>query len=173
MSFKQLPTTDAPVHLIRRTIELPVSFESFTKTLESGLGRYNDAALKALKTDEELENTVAAIVGTGLLGIFAIYNHGALIGLTGRHAKAKHYVIGDPRLAKKMTSQDVRAALHAPVHMLVYEVDGIAKIDYFTATSLFGQFNNAHIDEAAGGVEKKRETVIERVMADIVAVAQT
>lgn len=103
MSFKQFHITDTPVQIIRRTIELPVSFESFTENFESRLGRYDYTTLKSSANFADLDAKVATLVGAEPFSIYAIHNHGALIGLIGRSAKAKQYVIGDSRLALKMT----------------------------------------------------------------------
>lgn len=170
MSFKQFPTVDTPIQIIRRTIELPVTFESFTAGFENKLGH---ALHKPYKTLEELEQNVAIMCGTEPFSIYGVRDHGSRLALVGRSAKAKQYTIGDSRLALKMTSQDVRAALHAPIALLVYEVGNVAKIDYFTPQSLFGQFDNAQIDEVAGNIEKKEQDLIERVVADILASDQT
>ncbi|KAF7973313.1 hypothetical protein HWV62_15553 [Athelia sp. TMB] len=162
-----LPSTESSFQIIRRTVELPVSFESFTQKFESTLGRYSPQMLYATTTEEEMKKTVADTVGSQPFGIFAVQDHGRLLGLAGRPSKVKQYVIGDPRLAVQMTAHEIRAALHAPVTMLVYEVDGAAKVDYFTAQSIFGQFGNAQVDKVAKEIDEKRVRLIENLVAEI------
>lgn len=163
-----LSSTESSFQITRRTIELPVSFEAFTEQLEKKLGRYDLATLRTAKTEEDMKNIVANTVGTYPLGIFSITNHGALLGLIGQSAaKAKQYVIGDPRLAVQMTEHEIRAALHAPVTMLVFEMEGTARVDYFTAKSVFAQFGNDRVDRVAEEIDRKRDKLIEKLVLEI------
>ncbi|KZP34634.1 hypothetical protein FIBSPDRAFT_846741 [Athelia psychrophila] len=163
--------TDSSISIIRRTIELPVSFESFTQKLESSLGRYDSTALYGTKTEDDMNTVVADTIGSQPFAIFSIQAHSRLLGLIGKPGKATRYIIGDPRLAVQMTSQDVRAALHAPLTILVYEVGGTAKVEYFTAQSVFGQFGNAKIDAVAAGIDKKQDGMVENLVAEILTSA--
>lgn len=163
-----LSCIESSFQVTRRTIELPVSFEAFTEQLEKNLGRYDLGALRAARTEEDMKKVVADTVGAYPFGIFSITNHGALLGLIGQSAaKAKQYVIGDPRLAVQMTEHEIRAALHAPVTMLVFEVEGTAKVDYFTAKSVFGQFGNDRVDRVAEEIDIKRDSLIENLVSEI------
>lgn len=124
------PTIDTPVPVIRRTISLPVSFESFTQKFESTLNHYDLPALGKAKTGDELKQLIATQIGsTKPFGIFVIRNHGHMLGLVGEQdRKAKQYTIGDPRLALQMTTQDLRAALHAPAHGACLRSGGFCKV---------------------------------------------
>ncbi|KZP34635.1 hypothetical protein FIBSPDRAFT_1035628 [Athelia psychrophila] len=166
-----LATTDSTVPIIRRNIELPVSYESFTEKLESTLGQYDLPAIFAAKTADEMNNIVADNIRGQPFGIFGIQNHGYLLDLIGKPGKAKQYTIGDPRLAAQMTSQDLRTALYAPLTIIVYEVGGTAKVEYFTVQSVFGQLGNAGIDALAATIEKKLSGMVEKLVAEISTVA--
>jgi len=170
MSTLSIPHTDASFPVTRRTFTLPVSFEAFTLKLESTLGRYDPAALYATTTKEDMEKVVADTIGSQPLGIFAIQDHGRLLGLVGVPRKAKQYVIGDPRIAVRATGRDVRVALHAPVTILVYETEGKdaeTRVEWHTAASVLGQFGDAGVVEVGQEIDTKREVLVKKLVREI------
>ena len=147
-------------------IRLGNPFDAFTASFESLLGHLeveyaDDIAADPRKVDRHLK----ALEGnTGLL-IFNIQNHGALLNMAGRPQKAKQYVIGNPRVAVRMTVHDIRAALYAPLRIVVYEdADGVAMVEYDLPSSLFGQFENEAVSAVAKELDEKLLNAIK--MAD-------
>jgi uncharacterized protein (DUF302 family) len=72
------------------------------------------------------------------------------LNLKGKPCKAKQYVIGNPLVAIQMTIHIIRAALYAPLRIVVYEDE-----HYDLPSSLFGQFDNDAILQVAKGLDEK------------------
>ncbi|KAJ5647842.1 hypothetical protein N7490_004214 [Penicillium lividum] len=171
MSLKTY-SSDCTRSLIHRTIELPVPWKEFVRHLESRLGRYNDAALKAAKTLEQLEAAVDTMRGAEPFSIYAIHDHGELSRLAGRSQNARQYTMGNSRVATKMTVHDMRAAQHAPVVSLVHEVNpGFTTIEFDLADSVFGGLteDNESVLEIARFIDEMRMQVFQKVYEDVLA----
>ncbi len=52
--------------------------------------------------------------------IFSVFDHGAALNMVNARQKAKQYLMGNPLTAIRMTQRDIRAALYAPLRVLVY-----------------------------------------------------
>jgi uncharacterized protein (DUF302 family) len=138
-------------------IRLGSPFDAFTSSLETLLHHLEVEYADDIAADpRKVDNHLKALEGsTGLL-IFNIQNHGALLNMAGRPQKAKQYVIGNPRVAVRMTVHDIRAALYAPLRIVVYEdSEGVAIVEYDLPSSLFGQFGNEAVSAVAKELDDK------------------
>ena len=126
------------------SLDVDAAFESFTENLERSLGRFDYTLYKDLETDPKtVEKRLEALAGEEGLMLFSIQEHGKLLNLVGAPRKAKQYLLGNPLIAVTMTRHDIRAALYAPLRILVYEAGGHStRIEFDQPSSLFGQFNN-------------------------------
>jgi uncharacterized protein (DUF302 family) len=60
-----------------------------------------------------------------------------------------------------MTQHDIRAALYAPLRVLLYEdEEGKTCVEYDRPSSLFGQFGNADVMEIAAMLDRKLEQLV-------------
>ena len=137
-------------------------YELFTGNLESLVKRLHpDYANGALMAPQDVQSYLESLQGdTGLI-LFNIENHGDLLNLYGKPRKAKQYVIGNPLIAIQMTVHDIRAALYAPLRMIVYESeDNNVFAEYDLPSTLFGQFGNTTVLEVAKGLDLKLLNVI-------------
>lgn len=136
--------------------------------LESRLGRIDYGAFTTLLRDGASAMAVRDhIQGTaGPLGLMILnaIDHGVLLGLAGKIARAKQYVVGNPLFALQMTEKDIRAGLYAPLRIYIRE-DGTDKsvIEYDFPSTLFGQFQNAEVDRVAMMLDQKLEAAIDYV----------
>jgi uncharacterized protein (DUF302 family) len=143
-------------------ILLNSTYELFTGNLESLVKRLHpDYATGALMAPQDVQSYLESLQGdTGLI-LFNIQNHGDLLNLYGKPRKAKQYVIGNPLIAIQMTVHDIRAALYAPLRMIVYESEDYNVFaEYDLPSTLFGQFGNAKILEVAKELDIKLLNVI-------------
>ena len=143
-------------------ILLNSTYEIFTGNLESLVKRLHpDYANGALMAPQDVQSYLESLQGdTGLI-LFTIQNHGDLLNLYGKPRKAKQYVIGNPLIAIQMTVHDIRAALYAPLRMIVYESeDQNVFAEYDLPSTLFGQFGNIDVLEVAKGLDIKLLNVI-------------
>jgi uncharacterized protein (DUF302 family) len=95
--------------------------------------------------------------------LFNTYDHGALLSIKGSPRKARQYVVGNPLYAARMTQHDIRAALYAPLRVLVYADDaGGTRVEYDLPSSLFGQFENDRVNEVAAELDRKMSALVDR-----------
>ena len=149
--------SENPVFITHRQILLQSKYEAFTAKLESTLNFLNpEYSSGVLSNPKQVEMYLQSLEGSAGLIIFNIENHGALLNITSKPRKAKQYVIGNPLIAIQMTVHDIRAALYAPLRMIVYENDDEKVFaEYDLPSSLFGQFGNDKILQVARGLDAK------------------
>jgi hypothetical protein len=152
------------IKVIHEAIDVPVSFDAFTSRLEGLLGRFDPAVERTLAEDAvAARQRLEAMAGEQGLMLFGIQNHGGLFALRGERRKAKRYHIGNPLIAFQMTQHDIRAALYAPLTVLVYETAPAAlRVEFDRPSSLFGQFGNQAVTEVAAGLDVKLNALIEK-----------
>jgi len=143
-----------------------LSFENFTANFEGQCGVHDIKAYQALLADAEKKSTAEQIIGaqegpSGFM-IFATYDHGALLNIKSAPKKAKQYVVGNPLIAARMTEHDIRAALYAPLRVLVYEdADSKLHVEYDLPSALFGQFHNSQVDAVAKELDEKLASLVQ------------
>jgi Domain of unknown function DUF302 len=154
--------SENPVFITHRQTLLHSKFEAFTERLESTLNFLNPEYAKGvLSNPKKVELYLQSLEGSAGLIIFNIENHGVLLNISGSPRKVKQYVIGNPLIAIKMTVHDIRAALYAPLRMIIYEQeDQKVFAEYDLPSSLFGQFGNNKILQVARGLDAKLFHVI-------------
>lgn len=152
------------IKVIHEAIDVPVSFDAFTSRLEGLVGRFDPAVERTLAEDAvAAKQRIEAMEGEQGLMLFGIQNHGGLFALRGERRKAKRYHIGNPLIAFQMTQHDIRAALYAPLTVLVYETAPTAvRVEFDRPSSLFGQFGNQAVTEVAAGLDVKLGALIEK-----------
>jgi uncharacterized protein (DUF302 family) len=146
------------------SLEVNADFESFTRILEEFLGRFDYSLYKDLETDpQSVEQRLKALAGEEGLMLFSIQEHGKLLNIVGAPRKAKQYLMGNPLIAVTMTRHDIRAALYAPLRVLVYAADDQStRIEFDQPSSLFGQFNNPDVTTVARSLDTKLANLIKK-----------
>jgi uncharacterized protein (DUF302 family) len=140
-------------------------FDEVAAAFLARLGTFDAARHRALleagdeaATRAELER----MAGPSGFMLFGSQDHGKLLGLAGREARAVQYVVGNPLFAVEMTRHAVGAALYAPLRVLIHEVEpGRTCVEYDRPSSLFGQFHKDAVDEVAKGLDRKLKALIE------------
>jgi len=149
-----------------KTCSPDATYENFTRRFEKQCGIHDGEAYRALLADpkerERAQSVIGAQAGASGFMIFAFYDHGALLNVMNAPRKAKQYVVGNPLIAARMTAEDIRAGLYAPLRVLVYEdADSKLQVDYDLPSSLFGQFRNPKVDAVARELDVKLEGLIQ------------
>ena len=139
------------------SLEIDADFGSFTQALERSLGRFDYSLYKDLETNpRSVEERLKAAAGEEGLMLFNVQEHGRLLNIVGSPRKAKQYVLGNPLIAVTMTRHDIRAALYAPLRVLVYETDDHStRVEFDQPSSLFGQFDNPDVTTVARSLDTK------------------
>src|SRR4029077_9805049 len=139
-------------------------FEEVAKAFERQLGRFEPDVSKSLAEGGDTEATrekPERMAGPRGFMLFATHKHGALLRLAGQKRKAVQYIIGNPLFALRMTQHDIRAALYAPLRVLLYEDEERKTcVEYDRPSALFGQFGNADVTEVAAMVDRKLEQLV-------------
>jgi len=143
-----------------------VGFEDFTANFERQCGVHDVSAYQNLLADPAKTATAEQVIrkqeGPSGFMIFAIYDHGSLLNIKKAPRKARQYVVGNPLIAARMTEHDIRAALYAPLRVLVYEDAGSQlTIEYDLPSTLFGQFHNVQVDEVARELDVKLAKLVQ------------
>jgi uncharacterized protein (DUF302 family) len=150
------------VQILHRSIAIDTVFERFTTALEKVLGHYPWDADPELITQPRLaEKRIKAAEGAERLMIFTVFDHGAALNILGVRANARQYLIGNPLTAITMTRHDIRAALYAPLRVLVYEpTSGHIIVEYDQPSTLFGQFGRNEVTQVALTLDASLERVL-------------
>jgi uncharacterized protein (DUF302 family) len=150
------------------SISIEKTFSETCSRFESRMGRIDYPSFSKMLSEGESEKAVRSYIKgiEGPLGlmIFNTIDHGALLSLAGKTARARQYIVGNPLFALQMTQKDVRAGLYAPLRIYIRE-DGPDKsvIEYDLPSTLFGQFQNAEVDREAMMLDQKLEAAIDYV----------
>ena len=159
---KSLASANSTVQVLHRSVKIDASFARFTSALQKILGHFPaDIQQDIIERPQVAAERLKAAEGAQGLMIFAVFDHGAALNMAGARTNARQYLIGNPLTAIQMSQHDIRAALYAPLRVLVYERKGGQTIvEYDQASSLFGQFGRADVTEVAKTLDVKLERVL-------------
>src|SRR5258705_11764796 len=123
---------ESKIEIRHVSLKVDSEFDSFTQALERLLGRFDYSFYNDLETDpRSVEARLKAAAGEQGLLLFSIQEHGRLLNLVGPPRKPKQYLLGNPLIAVTMTCRDIRAALYAPLRILVYQGgDGATRVEF-------------------------------------------
>jgi Domain of unknown function DUF302 len=140
-------------------IETAKKFAEAEAALERIVPQLNPAIRAALA--EGNEQRVKELEGGEKLFIFLKRDHGVILQIAGRPAKALQYEIGNPFTATRMTRHQLAAALYAPLRVVLYEnAAGTATFEYDRPSTLVGQFD----DEAVTAVGRELDAELESAL---------
>jgi hypothetical protein len=164
------PVTEAPppavsvttVPVLHRSLTFQSDFTRFTQSLEKILGHLPpDVQPDIVARPKVAEERLKAAEGAQGLMIFQVFDHGAALNMVAGRRNAKQYLIGNPLTAIQMTQHDIRAALYAPLRVLVYEQkDAVTVVEYDQPSSLFGQFGRADVTSVGVSLDGKLERAL-------------
>jgi uncharacterized protein (DUF302 family) len=139
-------------------------FSDVAAALESQLGRFDATVYEELRNGDDpdaVRSRLQKMEGSSGLMLFWTSNHGHLLRLVSQTKAAIQYVVGNPLIAIQMTQHDIRAALYAPLRILIYEDEpNRTCVEYDLPSTLFGQFGNAKVTEVALQLDEKLARLI-------------
>jgi uncharacterized protein (DUF302 family) len=148
------------VNVQHRSLLIECGYEEFTGRLEQILGRFVASKLKGLTPDRAIE-ALKSMEGEQGFMIVSMFDHGADLLMVGQRRKAKQYLIGNPLVAIQLTRYDIRAALYAPLRVLVFESEaGRTVVEFDQPSTLFGQFGRSEVTTGAVESDEKLDRVI-------------
>src|SRR4030095_10304488 len=119
-AMTSIANSASEVMVQHRSLLIERGYEEFTGRLEQILGRFVASELKGLTPDGAIQ-ALKSMEGEQGFMIINIFDHGADLLMVGQRRKAKQYLIGNPLLAIQVNRYDIRAALYAPLRVLVFE----------------------------------------------------
>jgi uncharacterized protein (DUF302 family) len=139
------------------SMKINASFESFTRSLEQSLGRFDPALCNGIEEDPSaVRKRIEKAAGDEGLMLFNVRDHGRLLTIVGSPRRARQYVVGNPLIAISMTLHDIRAGLYAPLRLYVYEEDdGSTMAEFDLPSTLFGQFGNPEVTSIGKSLDQK------------------
>lgn len=142
------------------SVTFKTRFEDFVSGVERLAGHLNaDEVLKA--SPSTFKQTIKGMEGEGGLIIFGKLDHGVLFGMDGAPRKALRYYIGNPLIAYTMTKHDIRAALYAPLIVLIFEqAPGTVTVEYDQPSTLFGQFGVEPVTSVGVDLDAKLKALL-------------
>jgi uncharacterized protein (DUF302 family) len=162
------PVEDTRITVDHVRVVADKPFEQVTKALEQQLGQFNPEVYKSLIAGENADKVrakIEAMVGPSGFMLFRSSNHGELLRLAGQKKKAIQYLLGNPLFAIQMTQHDIRAALYAPLRVLVYENEqGKTCVEYDKPSSQFGQFGNAKVTGVSTMLDRKLQQLVAKAI---------
>jgi uncharacterized protein (DUF302 family) len=149
------------VKVQHRSFLIERAYDEFTGRVEQILGRFVPSKLKGL-TPDAATHALKSMEGEQGFMIIQIIDHGADLLLVGQRRKARLYLVGNPLLAIDVNRHDIRAALYAPLRVLVFEPEpGRTIVEFDQPSTLFGQFGRSEV--TAVGVDDDGK--LERIFA--------
>jgi uncharacterized protein (DUF302 family) len=117
------------------------------------LGRWDlvaaDRLLKSKASWSEVERDVERMAGPRGLMIFTRINQGEIISLSGKVKRCSLYLVGNPVIANKIISIDIRGSLYVPFRVCLYDsaTVGSAVISYDRPSSFLAGLERPELDE--------------------------
>ena len=170
-----MKTSETQRQVVRVTINADVNFESFVKSFQERLGRFDQAAIAALAGQpREAEAAIQGMEGDQGLMIFFTLDHGRALTMVGKDRKVIRFILGNPLVAIQMTKYDVRAGQYVPLTLIAYEdEENRVRIEYDQPSSLLEVCENAEIDQTARELDRKLLLVVEHAIKDASQAAGT
>jgi uncharacterized protein (DUF302 family) len=143
--------------------EVVAAFEAAVGTMEGDAFR---AAVGSSTGAGDFEARVRAAEGPSGFMRFIVLDHGAWMGVMGPPARARLYIVGNPLIAWTMLQHDLRAGLHVPVRVLIFEdASGGCRLGYDLPSSLMSPLGDDRVTAAAHQLDDRLAALAEGVMA--------
>src|SRR5271165_1814090 len=136
------------------------SFAEVRRKLEGTLPKYDASVAAALRSGNQTRAKDYEVSGPKL-SIENEVDHGALLQIAGGKRNALLYEIGNPLTASKMTRHQLRAALYAPLRVVLFEDEqGRGTFEYDRPSSFFGQYGDQRVTEVGRYLDAALEAVL-------------
>lgn len=153
----------------REDLQTGMKYEDLIAAFEKELGQFEPEIVGALVQKkahwEEVESAVNKMAGSHGLMIFFKVNQGVLASLNNKILECTLYTVGNPLVAEKILSVDVRASLYVPFHICIYnngEGQG-ATIGFDRPSSFLAALQNPALNEFGTLLDGKIDSVINSI----------
>jgi hypothetical protein len=160
-----MPTFDVPLR--RFTIVSSKPFDAVIASLMATIGRPDmqafGEALRAARTESDLERVVRGAIGSSELMEFVRFDAGEVLRKErgGEAPRMLRLVVGNPLIMKAMAKEVPDAAGYAPVTILVDERASGVHLSYDSMTSLLAPYGSPSALAVATDLDAKVERLLE------------
>ncbi len=152
--------TSRPITIEHVSITSKRPFAEVRAAIEADLPKL-DTNIQVLLSNGDQEGIKTYEAYGPKLSMFLERDHGELLAIAGRKRNAVQYEIGNPITASKMTRHDLRAALYAPLRVVLFETEsGEVVFEYDKPSTLFGQIGDQRITDVGLYLDRELEAVL-------------
>lgn len=154
----------------REDIETEFCYEALTAAFEHKLGQFNANAAKALIQKKApwatVEETIDQMAGPHGLMIFQKVDQGKITSLHGAAKRCALYIVGNPLIADRILSIDVRASLYVPFRVCIYEKSNpnAAIIGFDRPSSSLASLQQPALRDIGELLDRKIEGVVQAII---------
>ncbi len=165
----RLPAATAAARIERSVVATGLTYPALIGAFERELGRWDAGAASRLvgrgATWSEVEREVERLAGPHGLMIFLRVDQGLVVSLAGTARQCSLYLVGNPIIAQRILSVDVRACLYVPFRVSIYDDGGPegACIAYDRPSSFLAALGCPELTEFGVLLDRKMEGVLAAV----------
>jgi uncharacterized protein (DUF302 family) len=155
----------ASVAVQHTSIATGLGYDDLVGGFEREVGRWDLAAADRLLKSEaswsEVEREVGRMAGPQGLMIFTRINQGEIISLSGESKRCSLYLVGNPVIANKIISVDIRGSFYVPFRVSLYDhgTTGSAVISYDRPSSFLATLERPELEEIGVMLDQKIDGV--------------
>jgi uncharacterized protein (DUF302 family) len=96
--------------------------------------------------------------------VMSTVDQGNMLKMTGLDMKGTLFLVGNPNVGKQVFEKDPAAGLYLPLRVYIYQgSDNKTYLSYDKPSVVLKPFNNASIDQTAGMLDQKLDTLTHMV----------
>ena len=160
------PPAGVAARIDRSVVATGLTYPALVEAFERELGRW-DSSVGARLVERnavwsEVEREVEGLAGPHGLMIFFRIDQGLVVSLAGVPRRCSLYLVGNPVIAQRILSVDVRASLYVPFRVAIYDEGGPdgAVIAYDRPSSFLAALGHVELAELGALLDRKVEAVV-------------
>lgn len=165
ISSEGIPASTATVE--RVDISTGLTYDVLVSSFERELGRWDPAAGNLLVERQapwsDVEREVDRMAGAHGLMIFFRADQGAVTSLSGHVKRCSLYLVGNPVVANRIISIDLRASLYVPFRVCLYDTGGPggAVVSFDRPSSFLGVLGRPELRNIGIQLDQKIDGVVD------------
>jgi uncharacterized protein (DUF302 family) len=130
----------------------------------SALAQEARVSIPSNKSFEQTVNAFKMAVSNGGMMIMSTVDQGNMLKMTGLKMNGTLFLVGNPNVGKQIFEHNPGAGLYLPLRVYIYEgSDGKTYLSYDKPSVVLKPFDNASIDQTAGMLDQKLDTLTHMV----------
>jgi uncharacterized protein (DUF302 family) len=157
---------DSSITVQHTSVATGLAYNDLVRGFERELGRWDLAIAERLLTTKaswsDVEREVDRMAGPRGLMIFTRINQGEIISLSGESKCCSLYLVGNPVIARKIISIDIRGSFYVPFRVCLFDqADATgAVISYDRPSSFLAALERRELQEFGLMLDQKIDAVV-------------